>query len=538
MVEIFMIRTSFAGAVCLITSLWSMRDTAEALSSTQPMSQALLSRVKAAMTATTASQSNMTMAYEACDLWSTLPICDFPSDSVRAISSVLHATCLARVGRDAEAVEVYQSCLQMEKYLELVTLEDVKIGRASALQRLMRYDEAMHQFLDCDIANRRGIMGALTCCLRLGQVERAVRLLETRSSDVQSRAMLETLKLLQGTPMNAYQRERIHDAAVDSQLFRWIAQVSNVAKTPENNLFDHLEVSAINQSPLDDPLLLYLDDKVKLQGLLAGEGKSFWPVGFIMPQEVGSFSRYAVRDGESIAKDWILKSRAGYGSHGNEIMTANEVIKRYGATSSAEILLCQRMVDPPLLLDNRKFSMRLYVYYFTNGSVFLSNLGLVKLASKEYQRGTHDDCIHMTNSGREDAMLQYDLEYLRDKFQKAGFSFSSLWADIALAVKETMECFQVHCNSLLVEGIHFRTGLARLGIPKILGLDFMVTESLHPMLLEINRFPGLEPRGDGDELVKQAVVREAWICASEIMAVQGIVDRSSLTERTSFSKLM
>lgn len=533
-----MIGTSFLGAVCVIASIWLLCGTVEALSSKQPMTQALLSRVKAAITATKASQSNITLAYEACDTWSALPISDFSSDSVRAISFVLHATCLARVGRDAEAVGVYQSCLQMEKYLEPMTLEDVKIGRASALQRLMRYDEAMHQFLDGGNANRRGIMGGVTCCLRLGQLERAVKLLETQSSDVQSRAMLETLKLLQGSPIEVYQRELFNAAAVDSPLFRWIGQVTDVARTPGSNSFDHLEVSAINQSPLDDPLLLDLDDKVKLHRLLAGEGKSFWPIGFILPAEIDEFRRYATCPGEGIDKDWILKSRAGYGSHGNEIMAANEVIKRYGVTSSTEVHLCQRMVDPPLLLDNRKFSMRVYVYYFTNGSVFLSNLGLVKLASKEYQHGEHDDCMHMTNSGREDAMLQYDLKYLQDKFQKANLSFSTLWADIEVAVKESMLCFQAHCDESQVEGTEYRPGLALLGIPKILGFDFMVTESLHPMLLEVNRFPGLEPRGDGDELVKPAVVREAWVCASEIMGVPGIVDRSPLTERTAFSKLL
>ena len=503
------------------------------------MAPALLLRVKAAMAATTASQSNIALAYEACHLWSELPIHDFPADSVRAISLVLHATCLSRVGRDTKAVQVYQSCLLMEKYLEPNTLEDVKIGRASALQRLMRYDEAIHQFLDCSTANQRGVMGGVTCCLRLGQLERAAQLLEMSSSGIQTRAMLAVLNVLQGTLIDANKREALNDGAVESPLFCWVAQVLGVARDGESNTFDHLEVSSINQSPLDDPLLLELDDKVKLHRLLAGKGTSFWPTGFILPDDIDAFQQHVMHRGEGMGKEWILKSRAGYGSHGNEIMTADEIIKHYAGTSSADPCLCQRLVDPPLLLNNRKFSMRIYVYYFTDGSVYLSNLGLVKLASMEYRQGADDDRMHMTNSGREDIMLQYDLTFLRDqKFQNKGRSFASIWADIEVAVKETMNCFQVHCNTSLIEGTEYRLVLARLGIPKILGFDFMVTESLHPMLLEVNRFPGLEPRGDGDELVKPAVVRDAWRCASEMMDVSGIVDRASMTDGVSHSKLL
>ena len=91
-----MIRTSVARAVLVIASIWSFVD---ALNSNQPTTQqSLLLRVKAAIA----------LAYDACDLWSALPIHKFPVDSVRAtISLVLHATCLLRVRQDAEAVQVY-----------------------------------------------------------------------------------------------------------------------------------------------------------------------------------------------------------------------------------------------------------------------------------------------------------------------------------------------------------------------------------------------------------------------------------------------
>jgi hypothetical protein len=62
------------------------------------------------------------------------------------------------------------------------------------------------------------------------------------------------------------------------------------------------------------------------------------------------------------------------------------------------------------------------------------------------------------------------------------------------------------------------------GIPKILGLDFVVREeeenndtdhqgqrrTTTPWLVEVNRFPGLEPRDEDDRKIKYKVVRDAW----------------------------
>lgn len=519
----------FSRAVYLIASVWiaMISGAADALSS-QSMSPALMSKVRAAMATTTASQSNVAKAYEACDIWDELQFGDLP-ESVRAISSVLHATCLARVGRDDDALEAYQSCLTLKGNLEGNTVEDVKIGRASALQRLMRYDEAITQYLDSE--SDRGTMGAVTCCLRLGELERAVQLIQERprSNGVETRAMFAVLKMLQGNSMDAEGSEALNNAAA-SPLFQWMSYLTPAVVMSDRKEYEHLEVAAINQSPLDDPLLLNLDDKVKLHQLLARVDSLFWPTGFIVPDELDAFRQHARGSGNT--KDWILKSRAGYGSHGNQILTGNE-IKSY--TESMEPCLCQQLVDPPLLLDGRKFSMRVYVYYFTDGCVYLSDLGLVKLASEVYRDGVDDDRIHMTNSGREETMLQYDFAYLRVKFQEAGWSYDDFWVDIGAAVKTTMSCYNNYCDT---QKSAYRPELARQGLPKILGFDFMVTESLQPMLLEVNRFPGLEPRGDGDELVKQTVVREAWVCASERMGTIGIVDRLAVNEEVSYKKLM
>ena len=47
-----------------------------------------------------------------------------------------------------------------------------------------------------------------------------------------------------------------------------------------------------------------------------------------------------------------------------------------------------------------------------------------------------------------------------------------------------------------------------------------------PWLVEVNRFPGLEPRDKDDRKIKCRVVRDAWKKASERMGIPGSIFES------------
>jgi len=220
-------------------------------------------------------------------------------------------------------------------------------------------------------------------------------------------------------------------------------------------------------------------------------------------------------------------------------------------TDNTEPYLLQRMIDPLLLLQGYKFSLRIYVVYFSTDEVYISSKGLVKLASlplllengnnvKEEEeeeeenpgtiraRSSLDASMHMTNSGRETFMQQHDLDYLWTQLAERNNdcrSSSDLWVDICNAA----------ANTLLVRFPEFREQESaennpleqkkkqvwkdrreEFGIPKILGLDFVVDDTnLKPWLVEVNRFPGLEPRDEMDSKIKYRVVRDAWMKAME-----------------------
>ena len=56
--------------------------------------------------------------------------------------------------------------------------------------------------------------------------------------------------------------------------------------------------------------------------------------------------------------------------------------------------------------------------------------------------------------------------------------------------------------------------ISHFGLPKILGFDFILDGFANPWLLEVNRFPGLDPRGASDARVKRSVQYDAWITAT------------------------
>ena len=491
-----------------------------------------MEEIQNAIVLTRQSEKNPLRAFEALDKWGM--ILSNPKalpNKVVGLCYSLEAYCLVRVGRDQEAIRAYRDCLASLSssssssgvLLEPSTVEECKMGIAFALQRLMRYEEANQQFLCCN-NNERAIIGAATCCLRLGDAGAAMEALRRSSSTKppsnEIRDMGKTLEFLSGPPETKTTMV-LKDCTGSTPLYRWIRAVANRASSerqsrPPESTFDFLQLAAVNQSPFDDPELVVLDDKLRLHTLLTIGNVSCWPRGFILPQQLPEFQ--AVKD---TGKGWILKSRAGYGSNGNQLVLDEKGVDAVQLDDDAmmgrESLLCQRLVDPSLLIQGRKFSLRVYVYYFlreaeaVSSSLFLSNKGLVKLASMPFREGSRDERMFMTNSGREESMLQHDFDFLKKELEAGGGSYPEFWSLLRQSIGQIMNQYDQHVSSTPPA---LRQQLAKLGLPKILGFDFMVSPDLKPVLLEVNRFPGLEPRCEADAAVKQTVVREAWICAA------------------------
>ena len=619
------------------------------------LTPSVLSKVRYAMDASTRSAMNITAAYDACEVWSQLLTtvttsstvvstdlsASLPLDdnlNIKVICYALYASCLVRIGRDDIALKVYNTCLNDQKlapYLSEQTRYDMILGKAYALQRVLKYKsafESFQQLLSLKYSSEKATCGAVTCLLRQqhaqGRIDLAKSILQdyfnSKRPDEQSfeaAGMLGTLILYSTVPVNDEQTPNVDQASWQdglahleqasqaSLLYYWIYHVllskyaggSNTRQNQQkSNIikeYSFIDLIQINQSPFDDPNLIELDDKVNLHRLLLHGSdttpattavttpssmeqqsviSSFWPKSIVLPIDLSQYDDEDLRhfllskDEDKIHPEeknpsnnlWFVKERAGYGSHGNKLVTtsqalimASEIRTRVRGEEEEEKeeeeRLLQQMVNPPcLLMGGRKFSLRVYAVIIyrqhpedncrNESQIYLSTQGLVKFASiplhQDKPEGPKamvkdeevkiDNRMHMTNSGRETNMIQKDLTYLKDEFDRhPGWSYDQLWSDIQTIVRTVMKCYYSRHNRGHATDERRPEQQQQLHdvlrIPKIIAFDLVLDRTRRPWLVEVNRFPGLEPRdgdntaaGDGDRRVKHQVVKDAWICAT------------------------
>lgn len=545
------------------------------------------------------SKANLDPAYadDACKVWSSIldtsidgndvPL-PLPLDAM-SCAHALYASALVRIGRDKEAIIEYDHSLVFLKRCGMSDKQatkaevDIRMGKGKSLQRRFRYREAMHVFMK--VAERcvsekmkpyrfDAVRRAALCSMRVGDVDAAINILEQveQSQDPSIPGFLGTLLLLKSqkntSDEKAYRLLQYASEESSSPIYKWLHYTSS-KKEPNDRPFavrlnkaddSILNFAEYNNSPFDDSDLLNLDDKILLHSVITSiplsSKKGISPKGYVLPQELQLFSEECKTKLDKDGKKWMLKDRAGYGSHGNRIVSAREVISAYKTNNdNSEAVLCQQIVESPMLIDGRRFSLRIYVVYFPEGilpsvngisrkeaEILLSSEGLVKLASVEYCDGnseSHDlDDQYMTNSGRGDGRTsqQYDLQFLREEFDKNNVSFDEVWKSIQISIQMVMERYlflqseQLSTNNSQSDDkndtIFIHTTHRRIStIPKILGFDFILDSTHNVWLLEVNRFPGLEPRSSMDSAVKHAVIYDAWIAATDRLGLpRGVVD--------------
>lgn len=531
------------------------------------------------------SESNIAAVYEACSQWEgvlgDVAKTRIPPD-IRVLTLAMYASCLVRIGKDEAALAVYEEVLSLRNYMDQQSQDDIGLEKAAALQRLQRYSEAQTEYLRVRRLDR-AIIGASVCALRAWDLEGAANILRSsvhesgvlvsRSPEVHSMcAIVDSLFATDVENVSGDVIKQLNATAHLSPVFRFAAAayvrailVANATTTDESGsdavmdestnskrlndngppvhavgfsddsvsgaqalspAFSFLDFASVNVGAFDDPLLELLDDKIRLHQLLNANSRglrcSFWPESFVLPADAFRLSSYPSE------KIWICKSRSGYGSHGNEVWSTEVALTSSFLMADADSKLLQRLVEPPLLLSRlggRKFTMRVYVVYFSASAAFPAEIhiltkGLIKVAALPYNHEAQsaEDVlrIHMTNSGRQDSMEQYDFDTLMEALEGSGVRYDDLWDKIRDSVRTLFLLFHDVAMRIDEQEPHrhrLRDSLGRLGIPKILGLDYILDENGEPWLLEVNRFPGLEPRDQRDLTVKQYVVKEAWLLA-------------------------
>lgn len=247
-----------------------------------------------------------------------------------------------------------------------------------------------------------------------------------------------------------------------------------------------------------------LDDKSGLGELVrryqtAGRKPAFpfYPETYRLPEETEAWQA-AHRESPRL---WILK---GDGLSGGQ---SAFVVEEPSQAPEAGAWVAQRYVADPLLLDGRKFNMRLYVLVDRIDPLHACMWanGVATIAAEPYRTDSeglalraahiinplaldsHPD-MHVAGTIEEDGTGNvWTLPTLFDRLAHQG-------VDVALCWRRLVEVSEGLVNLAGFAGMitdQLKGGLRHAYPSKLLGMDVMLDQSLHPHLLEVERFPGL-----------------------------------------------
>ena len=254
----------------------------------------------------------------------------------------------------------------------------------------------------------------------------------------------------------------------------------------------------------------------------------------------------------------------GHGGAGNVLLGELHSTRARQALASAADCVVQRYVERPLLLDGRKFSLRLYIVTTRLAPLraYVARTGLCLLAAAPYapHEGEHvqaqeaadiDMHAHITNQSFNNTHADYfvagsnslataeaegntrPLSALAKLAAARGLNYATIWQACVRACAVALRA----ASSSLEEkvGDVSAADADRAAVPKVLGVDLLLDQSGTPWLLEVNRHVALGERGPVNNRVKRGVVRAAWEAALEHVGEVGDDGETSRTDDGSFN---
>eukprot|EP00758_Cryptobia_borreli_P015652 Tbor_TRINITY_DN6043_c2_g3::TRINITY_DN6043_c2_g3_i1::g.11019::m.11019/K16582/TTLL6_13; tubulin polyglutamylase TTLL6/13 len=152
----------------------------------------------------------------------------------------------------------------------------------------------------------------------------------------------------------------------------------------------------------------------------------------------------------SRSKFFIMKPNSG--SQGKGIIITKDPLGE-GAYVDLDNYIVQEYISRPLLIDERKFDLRVYVLVtsmFPIPSIFIYEDGLVRICTKRYERptesNTRDACAHLTNYAvnkkSDNFVFCRDPEGKGDSGNKRSFGWFNLWLDEELEDEDLKKMHQ------------------------------------------------------------------------------------------------
>lgn len=240
---------------------------------------------------------------------------------------------------------------------------------------------------------------------------------------------------------------------------------------------------------------------------------SAWPDSFYFELDFPEFLDDALdecwelkQEIEQNDKTWILKPALGERAHGIRIFrTQDELQQIFDEQLTGDEddegmqmrqYVVQEYISNPLLVDDRKFHLRVYVLCVGSLQVFVDTDILALFSNEKYNPDDLDDMRgHLTNTCYQgsDARVELLHKLLPEQFETITSEICDVVNNLFQAAQGNPINFQALPNAF-----------------EFYGLDFLVTNDYHVKLLEVNAYPdfkqtGAELRHVVDDLLNETV---------------------------------
>jgi hypothetical protein len=238
--------------------------------------------------------------------------------------------------------------------------------------------------------------------------------------------------------------------------------------------------------------------KTALQRYSSGRGAgsaqfNLMPLTYNLPKDYVAFAQvYAERRGL-----WIMKT-VGM-SRGRGISLVQDIAD---VTYSAPVVL-QQYIERPLIIDGRKFDLRLYVLVtqFNPLEAFISNIGFARFAASRYKADASsltDLTVHLTNTSISETVEaggknKWSLESLAASGAVA--DWPTVWEAVMSTTLRTLVAVEgdvPHCECAF----------------ELFGFDVILDADYRPWVLEVNASPSMEMFGALDRELKPELIRD------------------------------
>ncbi|XP_075153550.1 tubulin tyrosine ligase-like 4B isoform X2 [Haematobia irritans] len=224
----------------------------------------------------------------------------------------------------------------------------------------------------------------------------------------------------------------------------------------------------------------------------------FMQKSYIMPEELEDLRKAWPRNVIRRTK-WIVKPPAS--ARGTGI----SIVNKWSQFPKDRPLVVQKYIERPLLINDNKFDMRIYVILTSINPLrlYMYKDGLARFASVKYSselNSLDERCMHLTNYSINKFSESYDknedvnacqghkwtLQSLWSCLEERGVNTKRLWATLRNLVIKALVSGESGLNRMYRQNVNFRYNCFEL-----FGFDVLLDENLTPWLLEINISPSL-----------------------------------------------